>query len=223
MKKIYLLVLVALAVTLTGCTLPWQKTSPVACTMEAKLCSDGSYVGRAGPNCEFTACPTPKLCTDGSVCPAPTSSASVTSMANPASVNCKKQGGNLVIQKRGDGGEYGLCYFEDNRACEEWSLMRGDCPVGGIKTTGFDTEAQRYCAWLGGSTFATANAVCKFKDGSQCDVKALYDGTCQKGDVIGNNRVCTMEVKVCSDGSAVGRTGPNCEFSPCPTDKTYVK
>ena len=30
----------------------------VACTMEAKECPDGSYVGRSGPNCEFTACPT---------------------------------------------------------------------------------------------------------------------------------------------------------------------
>jgi hypothetical protein len=29
----------------------------VACTMEAKLCSDGSYVGRTGPDCEFTPCP----------------------------------------------------------------------------------------------------------------------------------------------------------------------
>lgn len=28
---------------------------------------------------------------------------------------------------------------------------------------------------------------------------------------------CTMEAKVCPDGSAVGRSGPNCEFSPCPT------
>jgi hypothetical protein len=28
-----------------------------ACTMEAKLCPDGSYVGRTGPNCEFAACP----------------------------------------------------------------------------------------------------------------------------------------------------------------------
>lgn len=27
-----------------------------ACTMEAKLCSDGSYVGRSGPNCEFSEC-----------------------------------------------------------------------------------------------------------------------------------------------------------------------
>jgi len=31
---------------------------PIACTMEAKLCPDGSAVGRTGPNCEFTACPT---------------------------------------------------------------------------------------------------------------------------------------------------------------------
>ena len=27
---------------------------------------------------------------------------------------------------------------------------------------------------------------------------------------------CTQEAKICPDGSAVGRTGPNCEFSPCP-------
>ncbi len=30
---------------------------PVACTMEAKVCPDGSYVGRSGPKCEFAACP----------------------------------------------------------------------------------------------------------------------------------------------------------------------
>lgn len=29
-------------------------------------------------------------------------------------------------------------------------------------------------------------------------------------------KVCTMEAKLCPDGSAVGRTGPNCEFAPCP-------
>lgn len=31
----------------------------VACTMEAKQCPDGSYVGRTGPNCAFAPCPTP--------------------------------------------------------------------------------------------------------------------------------------------------------------------
>lgn len=32
-------------------------TEPVFCTMEVKQCSDGSYVGRSGPKCEFTKCP----------------------------------------------------------------------------------------------------------------------------------------------------------------------
>ncbi len=29
----------------------------IACTMEAKMCPDGSAVGRSGPNCEFAKCP----------------------------------------------------------------------------------------------------------------------------------------------------------------------
>ena len=31
-------------------------------------------------------------------------------------------------------------------------------------------------------------------------------------------RACTMEAKACPDGSYVSRTGPNCEFAPCPGD-----
>lgn len=31
-------------------------TATVACTMDAKMCPDGSYVGRSGPDCEFV-CP----------------------------------------------------------------------------------------------------------------------------------------------------------------------
>lgn len=37
-----------------------SKTGEKACTQEAKQCSDGSYVGRTGPKCEFSACPTPQ-------------------------------------------------------------------------------------------------------------------------------------------------------------------
>lgn len=37
----------------------WQlnRSEQVFCTQEAKICSDGSGVGRTGPKCEFTACP----------------------------------------------------------------------------------------------------------------------------------------------------------------------
>lgn len=31
---------------------------------------------------------------------------------------------------------------------------------------------------------------------------------------------CTMEAKICPDGSGVGRKGPNCEFAPCPIATT---
>ncbi len=35
----------------------FYQPEPISCTMEAKLCPDGSYVGRIGPNCEFASCP----------------------------------------------------------------------------------------------------------------------------------------------------------------------
>lgn len=34
-----------------------QTETPVACTEEAKVCPDGSSVGRTGPKCEFAECP----------------------------------------------------------------------------------------------------------------------------------------------------------------------
>lgn len=32
----------------------------------------------------------------------------------------------------------------------------------------------------------------------------------------GSTTICTMDAKVCPDGSSVGRSGPNCEFAECP-------
>jgi len=34
---------------------------------------------------------------------------------------------------------------------------------------------------------------------------------------------CIMEAKVCPDGSSVGRSGPNCEFTPCPVSSISVQ
>ena len=35
----------------------YPSSAPVACTMEALQCPDGSYVSRVGPDCHFAACP----------------------------------------------------------------------------------------------------------------------------------------------------------------------
>ncbi len=31
--------------------------------------------------------------------------------------------------------------------------------------------------------------------------------------------MCTMDARGCPDGSYVSRSGPNCEFAPCPSEK----
>ncbi|MFA6422248.1 MAG: DUF333 domain-containing protein [Candidatus Buchananbacteria bacterium] len=91
---------------------PGQKNQ--ACTEEAKICSDGSAVGRTGPNCEFAPCP----------------ATSTTQIANPASVNCKEKGGTSEIITKEDGSQYGNCKLPDGSECEEWAFMRGECPQG---------------------------------------------------------------------------------------------
>ncbi len=106
-------------------------------------------------------------------------------IANPASQNCVAQGGRLEIEARPDGGQFGVCYFEDNRQCEEWALMRGECPTGGVKVTGYATAAARYCAITGGEYAITGKSgqddeqgTCALKNGAQCDARAYYNDQC---------------------------------------------
>ena len=107
-------------------------------------------------------------------------------LANPASVNCDKVGGELQIEKNGAGAEYGVCIFEDNRQCEEWALFRGQCPRGGLRVTGYRTPGARYCVIRGGTYTVTALASeakteqgrCELPDGDFCSAYSLFDGTC---------------------------------------------
>ena len=63
--------------------------------------------------------------------------------------------------------------------------MRGDCPVGGIKVTGYITPVAQYCAITGGTYAITGNSgsddeqgTCTFKNGGQCDAWDYYNGKC---------------------------------------------
>jgi hypothetical protein len=51
-KTIFVMMLILCTLSICACT-----SVPIACTQEAKICSDGSAVGRTGPNCEFAKCP----------------------------------------------------------------------------------------------------------------------------------------------------------------------
>jgi putative hemolysin len=98
-----------------------------------------------------------------------------------------EKGGKLVIERQPDGGQYGVCVFGDNRQCEEWALMRGQCPAGGIRVTGYVTPAARYCAITGGSYAVVARrgaadeqGSCTVSGGRTCDANAYYRGTCSR-------------------------------------------
>jgi putative hemolysin len=106
---------------------------------------------------------------------------------NPAAAHCIDVGGRLVVEKRPDGSEFGVCHFEDNRQCEEWALLRGECPVGGRRITGYATQAGRYCAITGGQyTDVTGNDArdergnCLLPDDRKCEAEAYWRGTCSR-------------------------------------------
>lgn len=84
------------------------------------------------------------------------------------------------------------------------------------------TEEAKVCP--GGATVARTGPNCEF---TPCPNNALPDhpGLTEEPIVIPDEPgtkdgvMCTQEVKTCSDGSYVGRTGPNCAFAPCPNDR----
>jgi putative hemolysin len=108
-------------------------------------------------------------------------------LANPASQNCVARGGMLNMERRPDGGQYGVCVFVDNYQCEEWALFRGECPAGGLRVTGYITPAARYCAITGGRYTVVANSgmaseqgTCALPGGKSCDAVAYLAGSCSR-------------------------------------------
>lgn len=100
-------------------------SAQVACTQEARMCPNGSYVSRTGPLCEFSTCPRNEL---------------------PAYPGISEE------------------------------PFQAPTPTPVVPSTKKQTPP-------------------------------LKEGV-----------ICTQEVRLCPDGSFVARTGPKCEFAPCPDD-----
>ena len=54
MRVMWFMLLGVILLFMNGCT---QNILYIGCTKEAKICSDGSTVGRIPPNCDFAPCP----------------------------------------------------------------------------------------------------------------------------------------------------------------------
>ncbi|HRZ30517.1 MAG TPA: DUF333 domain-containing protein [Candidatus Paceibacterota bacterium] len=95
-----------------------------------------------------------------------------------------------------------------------WPACSSSEPVAGLPN-----PASVNCEEVGGTldirtdTSGGQVGYCLFSDGSECEEWALLRNECSLGG--SEPVVCTKEAKICPDGSAVGRVGPDCEFTSC--------
>ena len=138
--------LLIVLVLLLGCT--DSSNNNVVCTMDAKICPDGSSVGRVAPDCNFASCPAliggdkdshgciPSAgyswCEEKQKClrvweeDCNASAGVGAQIANPASVNCINNNGTLKIVDTNEG-QIGICTLPSGKECEEWAYFRGEC------------------------------------------------------------------------------------------------
>ena len=70
-----------------------------------------------------------------------------------------------------------MCIFADAKECEEWALMRAECPAGGVVVSGYTTDAQRFCAITGAK--AKDQDTCVTKDGKSCPLADYFALKCK--------------------------------------------
>jgi hypothetical protein len=93
---------------------------------------------------------------------------------------------------------------------------------GCIGSAGYSwCEAKQKCLRIWEENCTTSLCNCPdgyVQAGDVCNPKCYYSTPkCLMPSIqCTSEKACTAEAKLCPDGSAVGRTGPNCEFAPCP-------
>lgn len=93
-------------------------------------------------------------------------------LANPASVFCTKNGGQLDMRENKQG-QYGVCVFSDNSECEEWAFFRGECGLDKIANNLSQGESLQVAG-----SWVQQNAPTYLFDGSGLTLKKGITLTC---------------------------------------------
>lgn len=108
------------------------------------------------------------------------------------------------------------CQVDDDCACGGIDKNTGECFVGNLayqrEFVDVSHQCPDFCSGIAG------NLVTKCVNNKCQNVPSETPGSSPEGapEFI----ACTADAKICPDGTAVGRTGPNCEFIPCPNDSS---
>jgi len=153
---------------------PGKDLSPVACTMDAKMCPDGSAVGRTGPKCEFAACPTPVTPSTSST-KTPTKSTTVPTtggVVKDEGFAPYKSGVNGVVTLNGKAYQTTVTVFRSTDTTRAYALTQTDqnglyafnLPPGSYILGAGETNSPQ-CARpevsIGTASIVTANIACK--------------------------------------------------------------
>ena len=177
MKKYYLIVLMALTVSmisLTACAAAGRETPGVdqavmpnpasaycedqGYQLEIRSAENGSQTGYClfpdGSECEEWAYYRGECGPFKQVTPLVpvTGETDQAVMPNPASAYCQEQGYQLEIRTEENGGQTAYCLFPDGFKCEEWAYYRGECGppgerISGIYPTPLPIRAEDYQNW----------------------------------------------------------------------------
>lgn len=74
-------------------------------------------------------------------------------------------------------------------------------------------EVWEYLADPGNGSIGSRWRGSDFNEAATNWLRSYFDTSYEEED---DYTACTLEAKQCPDGSYVGRTGPNCQFAPCP-------
>jgi hypothetical protein len=206
-----------------------------ACTMEAKLCPDGSAVGRTGPNCEFAECKTVDGTNDDAypditahqdliVIDTPLPNQSITS---PLTITGKARGmwffeasfpivlvdwdGKIIAQGHADAIED---WMTEDFVHFKTTLVYKTPFYGDHGTLILQKDNPSGLPQNDDAVEIPVQFVVPVEPGGGTGAGAGDSGDGTGGT---NQIACTQEAKLCPDGSYVARTGPNCEFAACPT------
>lgn len=205
----YVIIFIVIAVVIIA--LAFQYSQPSVCTQEAKICPDGSAVGRTGPNCEFAPCPSSCICPQGFI-PSPDGSYCLVDckpdQACPAiAVQCQNATQQCVCPEG---------YVLEGNVCNPkcyYSTPKCLMPSFLCNTT--SNGAASVCEETGG-TVTTANC---------CKSSGDFPNTCLIG-ACGCSPTNSHEVKVCDCGEGRCFDGNSCvppvDNTTCQSDSDCV-
>lgn len=163
-----------------------------ACTEEARICPDGSVVGRTGPNCEFSQCPAQDdyKCSQESDCElmyvTDFPCGPCKAIADIEKYECFSPEAAAEMRKKIGLGRDFLC-----EACAEITNLECTCDNGTCKkvektSMQIANPASVYCVENGGKSEiitepdGSQTGFCKFDNGSQCEEWAYFRKECEK-------------------------------------------